>query len=244
MPNATVISVIGYNIPSELEMKFTNWYDEAYAPVHMSTSLYLGIDRYKIINENPVYPESLSLFHAQNLQEVLKTINHPDRLAVVKDINTTFKKIDIFWYRKGFELIKSFRPDTQIAEDTRVDNAQVLHMEVLRLSPEQENKFNDWFVRWAYRVYIPIIMKLPGLKGYDRFHHSGQDLKESRDYRVQETEYPTYLSILYFEDVKSFENYEKSPELIAFREAIRMNFPGSLDYKWYVQYQLVKSWRK
>jgi hypothetical protein len=244
MPNATVISVIGHNISSELEMKFTNWFDAAYAPVHMSTSLYLGIERYKIINGNPVYPENLSIFHCQNLQGILKTIDNPDRLAVVKDVNTTFKRIECVWFRKGFELIKSFRPDTQIEGDTRVDNAQVLHMEVLRLAPEQEEKYNQWLVRWAYPVYIPILMKLPGLKAYNRFHHSGQDFQESKDYRARETEYPTCLSMLYFEDVKAFENYERSPELIAFREAIRMNFPGSLDYKWYVQYQLVKSWRK
>jgi hypothetical protein len=42
----------------------------------------------------------------------------------------------------------------------------------------------------------------------------------------------------------SFENYRKSPELVAFQKAIRNVFPNGLSLKWYVQYQLMQSWRK
>jgi heme-degrading monooxygenase HmoA len=81
---------------------------------------------------------------------------------------------------------------------------------------------------------------LPGLKGYDCYEHSGQKgLTESREW-----EYPPYLSIVYFKNNEAFENYEKSRELIAYQKAIRNIFPNGLNLRWYIQYQLVKSWRK
>jgi hypothetical protein len=244
MPNSGLVSITGFNASPELTEKWKNWFDASYAPIHLELPPILGIERYTVLKNNPVYPESLNVFHTENLAGLIDNTTNPNRLAVIKDSNTSFKKIGWVWYKRGFELLKSFRTDIQNEEDTRVDNAPILHIEALRLSPGQQEQFNDWFVRWAYRVYIPILMKLPGLKAYNCFHHSGRDFQESRDYHSAETDYPADLSLIYFEDVNSFENYERSPELIAFREAIRVNFPGSLDYKWYVQYQLQKSWRK
>jgi hypothetical protein len=61
---------------------------------------------------------------------------------------------------------------------------------------------------------------------------------------VREWEYPDYISIIYFDDLAAFENYQSSPELIAFKKAICNIFPNGLNYRLYVQYQLVKSWRK
>ena len=49
---------------------------------------------------------------------------------------------------------------------------------------------------------------------------------------------------MYFGDIKSFETYAKSAALVAFNKALRTVFPYGLNYKWYVEYQLVKSWRK
>jgi hypothetical protein len=239
---ASVINIIGSNVSPALEEKFAYWV-EAYALVNMTIPYILGVDTYKINEENPLYPKNISVYHGQNLQELLKAIVNPARLAVVKDVNTTFKN-EVIWYRKGYELVKSFRSDTQLVQDTRVDNAQVLDMEVLNLTTEEEETYNRWLTRWAYPVYIPILMRLPGLKAYNCFHHSGQDYQESKDYPARETEYPGYISMLYFEDIKAFRNYERSPELVAFREAVRVKFPGSYNHKWYIQYQLVKSWRK
>jgi hypothetical protein len=165
MPNATTISIVGNIIPPELEGKYANWFNEAYAPVFMTIPAMLGIDRYLVIKENPFYPRNIVLYHRQNLQAVQEEISNPDRMAVVRDINTTFKKIEWVWYRKGYELIKSFHSSGQNGEDTRVDNACVMHLEVPRLSPEQEEKFNEWFVLWAYPVYIPILIRILGKAG-------------------------------------------------------------------------------
>ena len=57
-------------------------------------------------------------------------------------------------------------------------------------------------------------------------------------------EYPLHLSMLQFDNIDAYDNYTKSIELAGFRDHMKVPFPGGLDFKWYVQYQLIKSWRK
>lgn len=86
-------------------------------------------------------------------------------------------------------------------------------------------------------------MKLPGLKEYGLYRIVDVRLPEM--YRVKDNSvHPRWLSILHFENMKAFEDYEKSRELAAMRGALRAPFPAGLDYKWYVQYELMRSWRK
>jgi hypothetical protein len=68
------------------------------------------------------------------------------------------------------------------------------------------------------------------------------DVKGSGNASV--TKYPQYLSLMSFDKIEAFENYTRSAELAASQKAMRNIFPYGLDYRWYVQYELVKSWRK
>jgi hypothetical protein len=61
---------------------------------------------------------------------------------------------------------------------------------------------------------------------------------------ARERECPSNLSIMYFENLKSYEAYTKSQELVIYQKALRTVFPAGLNYKWYVQYQLDRNWRK
>jgi hypothetical protein len=61
---------------------------------------------------------------------------------------------------------------------------------------------------------------------------------------MREQEYPRYLSVIYFENMPDIDNYEKSTELAALQKSLRGVFPRGLNYKWYVQYQLTKSFKK
>jgi hypothetical protein len=104
---------------------------------------------------------------------------------------------------------------------------------------EQQEKYNKWFNEYG-RVFVLLFMKTCGLKGYDYLKYSGFTSQT----QARETDYPPYLSLFYFEDQKAFEHFEESHELVRFQSALRNIFPLGLNYKWYVQYQLVKSWRK
>ena len=94
---------------------------------------------------------------------------------------------------------------------------------------------------------MPILLKLPGLKAINCYEWTGKFDGKAGKIGNEETiksVYPQIVSLTYFESIKAYENYVESPELAAFHEALKMPFPTGLSYKWYVTYQLVRSWRK
>ena len=103
-----------------------------------------------------------------------------------------------------------------------------------------------WFAKWGYEFYIPLLTRLPGLKGYFlyKFIDIGWEGLPEFYKPKRPVEYPLYLSFVHFDNIESYEHYEKSIELAGFRDAMNNALSGGLDFRWYVQYQLVKSWRK
>jgi hypothetical protein len=88
-------------------------------------------------------------------------------------------------------------------------------------------------------------MRLPGLREYTRYKLIDVDPKGLTFQTTKRPiEYPPRFSILTFDNVKAFENYERSLELAAFNRAIEVLFPFGLNYQCYVQYRLIRSWRK
>lgn len=52
-----------------------------------------------------------------------------------------------------------------------------------------------------------------------------------------------YFSTVYLAKFKYFENFEKSNEFDIFTGTLPDIFPYGLDYKWYVQYQIIRSYK-
>jgi hypothetical protein len=61
--------------------------------------------------------------------------------------------------------------------------------------------------------------------------------------RPRTIDYPQRLSILHFDSIKAFDNYEQSLELAAVKGALQAPFPLGLNYQFYVQYRLARSYR-
>jgi hypothetical protein len=234
----------GRNVPPDLRERFQNWMFEAYIPILLKIPPLEAVEYYQIIKENPLYPGLLGVYHYQNASE--SRSRNPDCNAVFKDQATTFARVEHFW-SENYNLLRSFGDVAlAVSTDVKTGDAQVMHMEAYRLSPEEQGKYNDWFVKWAYRVYIPVLMKLPGLKQYNYYQQLGLPVRPSEQYigkRVV-TEYPRYISVLQFENLKAFESYENSPKLVAFKRAMSFEISSNLVPEWYVQYQLIRSWRK
>jgi hypothetical protein len=139
--------------------------------------------------------------------------------------------------------VRSFRSKPVFSdsnEDTRIENAPFLHLEAYRLSREEQNKYVKWFNEFGIPIFMPLFMKIPGFGGYDWYNNTGLRL---RDF-VAESEYPEYLSVMYFESIKQYDEFLISPELAGFYKAMRSVLPNRLIYSWYTQYQLFQSWRK
>lgn len=231
-------------VDAELLRRFRQWVIEVYSPMLLKISAVTGVDNYQIVRESPQYPSYGSIVHHQNLKMLEDSLNAPERNAVFEEFSNWAKRgVQEGIWARAYELTRSFRSEPRLLgsrADSRIDNAPIMHLEGHHLSPEEQEKYSKWLSDYGYNVFIPLFVKFPGLKGYDCYQDTG--LKSGLPAR--ESEYPPCLSIVYFENLKAFEDYTKSPELVTFQKAIRAVFPLGLELKWYVQYQLVKSWRK
>jgi len=228
----------------EVFERYQKWSTEVYLPMQMKVIGLKGIDFYHVIRENLEYPVVGVIYHWENLQAWETFPNSPKGAAISQEAAVWVKRgvRDPIW-SVVYELIKSYRSlplSSTDKPDTRIENAPVMSLEAFRLSPEDKEKYVNWFTEYGYSSFIPLFVRLPGFKGYDWYKYTG--LTRSQD--VREHEYPKYLSIIYFENTQAFDNFVKSPELAAFFKVMRSVFPRSLRYGWYVQYQLVQSWRK
>ena len=219
------------------------WGYEAWAPMTMKTQWPLGIDGYLIVREQPEYPVFGDITHYKSLKDWQDAGAASEFSAVQGDIKSwADRKIAEYIWSAVYALTKSYRsrPDvSENIEDTLIENAPIMHLEAYRLSPEQQEKYLNWFIEYGYPIFIPLFIKQPGLVGYDWYEYTSLHRHNAR-----EVEYPRYLSIVYFENLNAFENFIKSPELAGFQRAMRSVFPNGLKYEWNIQYQLVKSFKK
>jgi hypothetical protein len=108
-----------------------------------------------------------------------------------------------------------------------------------QLAAEKE-EFEAWFREWGNRIYLPILMKLPGLKAINCFTFTGR----SSQPEIKDPGYPDFLSLWYFDTPGAFRNFEKSPELAAFFKALKADFPEKIRLKWHARYELYKTYRR
>jgi hypothetical protein len=246
MENRPVVMFRGRNVPADLRERFQNWLFEAYIPILFKVPGLEAVEQYQIIKENPLYPNLLGIYHYQNAQLLRNRHTSDDWTNVLKDM-ATFDRVEHFW-GQNYHPLRSFANAKQsVNSDTKTVDTLVIHIEALKLTLEEYEKYNTWFVKWAYRVYIPVLMKLPGLKEYTRYQRN-DEFPEPRSHnfigKPVVTDYPVYVSVLQFENLQAFENYENSPELLSLLRIMNYEVSDNLKYEWYVQYQLVKSWRK
>ena len=251
MQSRPTIRIGAVRVQPEYEERYYKWFLEVYTPLLIKVPGVQGWDFYQILKENPQYPRRIFIPSYASRTEQVSIRGNPILIDVTRDINTTWSsRSESIWY-PCYELIKNFRNKDGSSGGTaslKVENAPIMHMEGYSLLSEDKEKFETWFSKWGYELYIPWLMKSPGLIEYAHYRLIDVDLTTApgRPYfsPKRPVEYPPYLSILHFENIEAYEHYEKSIELAGFRDHVKTPFPGGLDFKWYVQYQLIKSFRK
>jgi hypothetical protein len=244
MEGASVFEILAWKILPEYQERFSNWIMSVYFPLGIKLGR-KGTERYQIVKENPDYLKNISIMYYEDFEAMVNFQANPEVVYMYKDLNITYgPRREVVW-GAAYQVLKSFRKnpaDTPTERDDGTENTPVVHIEGYRLSLEDMRKYNSWFAKWGYGFYLPAIMKLPGLQEYNYcriLDFEQPEIQRPKDPSV----HPTYLSVLQFENLKAFENYEKSMELAAFREAMKIPFPGGLNFHWYVQYQLMGSWK-
>jgi hypothetical protein len=216
MEDASVFEIMAWKILPEYQERFSNWISEAYYPLGIKWGR-KATERYQIVKERPEYNKTVSIMYYDDFEAMINYLNNTETIYANNDLNTTYgPRREVIW-GAGYQVLKSFRksPVGSLIDLTPPnENTPVIHLEGYMLAPEELGKYHSWFARWGYQFYIPSIMKLPGLKKY------------------------SHCRIL------DYEQHEVSLELAAFREAMKNPFPGGLNFQWYVQYRLMRSWEK
>ena len=248
MESRPTIRIQALRTQPEYRERLRNWALEVYYPLIITIPEYQGIDYFQTVKENPQYERTYTVFYYANRTDMIKARSNPKAIDISKDVATWVGRSEVIWFA-AYELVRNFRNEETGSGGTfipKVENVSLIQLEGYSLSPNDEEKFITWFAKWSFELYIPWLMKLPGLKEYSFYRLIDIGLNGIPDFYKPKRpiEYPRYLSILYFDKIESCENYENSIELAGFREAMKVPFPMGLDFKWYVKYQLLKSWRK
>jgi hypothetical protein len=240
MENRPHIMLSSRNIPADIEDKYFNWYDSAYIPLYMNVPGYIEIDNYKIMKKTLDYPDYLSIHHVKNLGVFKEWRQNPVRNDMQKDVVATFYRVTRAWH-DVYSLMWAFKSDIS-SEPNTVDDAPIIHLEGYRVLPAEHDKYEQWFMKWASRLYIPLLMKIPGLKAYNYFHHSDFSMRLTEQSYL-EAEIAPYISILYFDNPAAYENYKASLEYAVFKRNMELELSGGISKIWDVEYQIRKSWR-
>ena len=249
MENAPIMTLNGISCypgtPSKVWEKFFKWALEVYMPLEMRVPQRRQIDLYQIVHDTPLFPSLLVLFHYEKHADWENARKSREAKFITSEFDKWTKEgITDYTWSAVYELVKGYRSDRSVSEehtDTRIKNAPFLHVEAYKFTAEDSEKYNKWFTDYSSDVFLPLLMNQAGLKGYDYFKYVGLSINYEK---LIEKDYPTYVSVNYFEDIKDFENFENSKELAACKKTLRSIFPNGLRYQWYVQYHLVKSWSK
>jgi hypothetical protein len=222
MENKPIITISGRNVPPAIEEKYDNWTEGAYIPLYMKLPGVRGIDSYKIIRKNFETPARLLIYHSDNLESRKKRAVSADGVAIVRDRQITFGRVENF-FSNTYELMRTFKKD--------------------EISAKVNNDTIDWFNRWASRVYVPLLLEIPGVKACNFFGFV--DFKDPRyeNVRFVYSKMPHYVSVTYFKDTASAEEFNLSKQLAAYRHDMELEFSGNLKTVWNTEYQLFSSHR-
>jgi heme-degrading monooxygenase HmoA len=223
--------------------RYVKWANEVYGPLQSKVPEVAGLDYYQIAGERPEYGARASIGHRKNLHDWKGALESAEYKAIGREHASWTKRgiTDQMW-SAAFAMIKSFRSKPVFSsdnQDTRIEKAPIMHLEAYRFSAEEQEKYLKWFNDFGCPVFMPLFLKLPGVARYDWYKDTGLRTLDGKRW-----EYPEYLSIIYFENLEAYQDFVKSPELAGFQKSVRSVIPYRLNYMWYVQYQLVKSWRK
>lgn len=249
MDNTHLLSITAYDFQNtEDREKYIKWRDGAYAPMLVSSTPTAGVENYQILQEKAEYPFTFSIGYFQNLEDRLDVIRTPEYIAYQKDLEASWGSKYKYRWQTLYHVVKRLKNDKLIFDehkDYTPENAPVILLYGAGLSTEEWEKYHIWFNEWGYPVYLPVLLKVPGVIEYSRWWLSNiRNRMPPKPNMSEDPKYPQDLSIIYFENLKAYQNFEKSREFAAFNKTLAAEFPNGLNYKWNVVYRLTGRWTK
>lgn len=196
---------------------FERWFFKAYVPLLGSLAGFNAVERYRIVKNNPDYPKYIQMWHVTNLKELQTFEKSPEFIAILNSMNANFPGTDFRWWAQYY--VVSSWGEKKPTDSQKDVSGGVIHIEGSNISHENDKK------------YFPLLIGTEGAKRIDRCRIVKDNPK-----------YPSYLTIFGFNNIKEFGEWEKSrADAASPKDA---NTDSVKEKSWYVQYQLMKSWRK
>ncbi len=254
--------VVTFNIytfkTAEIFEGFEKWGKGSLAPMLMSTGYFLGVERGIPIENEAISRGRLAINHYKDLESFLIHTTTPEYDAYIKDIYTTWGgKFETSWQSvylvvrrlKGFQSLQIDKgnivdKNTFLKEFTK-DDGPVALIRGISLTSDDWEKYDAWVKEWGYKIYIPLLLKIPGLIEYCRCWLS--NIKRDplpKPSTATNPNHPQDLSIFYFENMRSYQNYLKSKELEAYNQNLAAAFPSGLNYMWDTAFRLMNRFSK
>jgi hypothetical protein len=224
----------------------------------MNSGYYLGIDRAVPIGDRLTSHQRLTINYFKDLENWLAYTASPEQDAYIKDIYTTWggkfeRSVSTYFVVRRLKSLQSIQIDKGDIVDKNtylkefpVDNGPVVLLKGLALNTDDWEKYHAWVNEWGYKIYIPLLLKVPGLIEYCRYWISNfiRDGAVVKPGITLNAEYPQDLSIIYFENLKAYQNFQKSKEREAYDKNLAAAFPNGLKYKWDNVFRLTSRFSK
>jgi hypothetical protein len=249
MENLPIVELFAWKFSNPEDHKnFGKWATEVFYPMYMRSPHISGIDRYRIIKEEPGYCSYISIFLYPNYKAWINHSKSKEWKSIMNDMLATWgNKRDVIW-GYFYQPERSFHSPaftSALANSLKSGDAPCIHIEAPDLMPEKEGDYYSWFTDIGNEVFISRITDRPGIIGYDhlKFLNVNFDYFELEGMNPQERVSPAYVSIFYFDNFQHCQSFTRSRELAAFRAGMSPYFPEELKLKWNIDYELIASWR-
>lgn len=258
MEGANVIAFerFKYETAEDVE-KWNKWVPASTALMEMSSDALLGMERSFHLEEKFTY---VSLNFYKDMENYFSFLRSPERNAMEKDFKITWGgKVERTWRALYFVVrrLNLFQRNpidkgeivdkATYLKQFKEDEAPVLVLKGLSLSTLDWEKYNAWMNEWGYDIFLPMLLKAPGIIEYCRCWLSNvrrESLGPPNPSHNINPEFPQDLSIIYFENIKAYQNFLISKELAVYEKTLVTAFPNELNYRWDVAFRLARRFTK
>ncbi len=235
--DSPVINIIGSRCRPEEEAKFNEWYNNTHIPMLMRYEGLKAVERFKILVENPDYSTYIAVYHYDNLKGLEERAKSPSSAEAAAEVKTTWPEgLDIRWRVSYIEHKKWSTPGaSQLSTNT------VIHIVgVNGPAPEKDAEFNEWYDK----THVPWLMKTGTISQSARYQITQPNNVSLTNLKALIKDYPTYLAVYYFANQKKYEEFSDHPERLAAIKELDEHWPNGIGRMWWVQYQLIKGWKR
>jgi hypothetical protein len=246
-------ALFDYKTPQSLE-KEQRWAKTSDIPMVMSTGYLLVIENGFPLEENKLPTQLFIVNYFKDMESYFAQGCSAVRNAEWKQFEAVGREVERTWFPL-YHIVRRFNALTAAQNDKGSliekgtylkeyppDDGPVVLIKGLALSPGDWDAYNRWDREWGWDVYLPMLLKIPGVVEYCRSWQSNVLLQKPG--HTLYSEFPQDLSVFYFADMPAYRNFQKSKELAAYNQNLNNAFPGGLDCRWDKAFHLFRRWSK